>query len=258
MEGWFSTRAHDSNYVSNGQLVGGEDIGQWQEGRWWFNQSPRNHAPSNPPSHVSSQPCRGTRAPRSARCRSHQHFRAARRSWRRSMPGHARLALCPVRADVFPGSPDSACAAEYQLDFPQTPIRSARRPTASGRGCTLSSLVDDDRARSQPTISINPDHSRQGTSSQSTTALRGSSTRGPSTAGAARRWSPPPDGAIAAGAWPNRRGEWQQVESSITLNTAASMLYWFVGYPIKSSRGSVYATGLEMHQLGTATLPGDR
>ena len=57
-------------------------------------------------------------------------------------------------------------------------------------------------------------------------------------------------GAISRGLWPSKPDEWQECSVTVKLRHPASVVDWFLGYPLKSTRGELLFTGISMVRLG--------
>lgn len=58
------------------------------------------------------------------------------------------------------------------------------------------------------------------------------------------------DGIMERGFWPSKPDEWQECSVTIKLRKPATTMLWYLGYPLKSTAGSLSFTGMSMVRLG--------
>eukprot|EP00730_Choanoeca_flexa_P002540 TRINITY_DN11085_c0_g2_i2.p1 TRINITY_DN11085_c0_g2~~TRINITY_DN11085_c0_g2_i2.p1 ORF type:complete len:281 (+),score=67.52 TRINITY_DN11085_c0_g2_i2:428-1270(+) len=58
----------------------------------------------------------------------------------------------------------------------------------------------------------------------------------------------------ASGAWPTKPDEWQRVQFAFTTQNQTLLAFnWYLGYPVASTQGAVWVTGLDLRRIGPGT-----
>ena len=58
------------------------------------------------------------------------------------------------------------------------------------------------------------------------------------------------DAAVKLGSFPDAPDEWQKVSFTIRVRSASTSVNWYVGFPLKSTKGKLWVTGLKAYRLG--------